>query len=144
MPFHMKMYIASFYWQMNWPGNTGPVLLYKAAVRRPLKRGRPHLPLIKTECQLPFASLSPAPGASGVCKLSYTWSLMPFAQHYLLTLEALWCSTKIMGLESDGLSSATCLLGDLWELPVLYLSKGVIGMVMRIKGDMWIMCFWQK
>ena len=149
MPLHMKMCIASFYWKMNWPGNTGPVLLHTAAISRSLERGHPHLPLTKTvSChsrhfhQLQRSVRAVPPGASGVCKLSYTWSLLPFTQYYLLSLEALWCSTKIMGLESNGLSSATFLLGDLWELPFLYLSNSVIGMVIRIKGNMWIMCFW--
>jgi len=48
MPLHMKMCIASFYWKMNWPGNTGPVLLHTAAVSCSLERGHPHLPLTKT------------------------------------------------------------------------------------------------
>lgn len=39
---------------MNWPGNTGPVLLYKAAVRRSLERGRPtcHSSRLSVSCHL--------------------------------------------------------------------------------------------
>lgn len=80
---------------MNWTWqHWACVLTYSSAVSRSRVRGRLHLPLTKTVSVATHVTFTSSNAQYQWChlvllvfvKLSYTWSLLPFTQHYLLSL----------------------------------------------------------